>query len=362
MTDPRTFRLSQNFVLSDFLGNHSVYSKGFANPFDFSDDSASLKLDNVRCLCQEALEPLLQEYGPMTVSYGYISPELSRRIVKYQDPNIPSHHRFDLGAAADICVHEWVRGEFVTIEDLVLPESAIGSPIALAHLIDYVDIPYSRLITYSESPYVCVAVSAAEYVRDKPRKAFYENRYEGKPKVKPGYLQYATYQAKVRALERLQNEGLEHDWQGAGHPTYHGGGFRQYQHMRVSRYTMVSDWLFDLQSISNGAKNVPALNLDSVQDALAAAGLVYDWMIDTLEVKRLSIVGGYVSPTNPYFNPENDWRGLVISFSVNPPEGYDPVGIAAVLNRKSNGPTRFEPNGFFVIATVFVDNVLDGTV
>jgi hypothetical protein len=334
--NPTEVRLSKHFLLSDFLGCHSVYSKGYANPFDFDAPDAEMKLENASALCEEALEPLLTEYGPLSVSYGYISPELSSRIVKYQDPGKPSHHRWDLGAAADICVHRWVEGGFQFIDDLFLPESVIGSPIGLAHAIDQLDVPYSRLITYSESPYVCLAVSARELIADDPRKAFYENRYQGVPKVKPDYRTYSTLKARNKAFELLQEKGLEHPWQGAGYPTHHGGGFRQYQHMRVSKYTMVSDWLFDLKSISKGAKNIPSLNLDSVQDAFAAAGMVYDWLIDATGVPRLSILSGYLSHTNPHLSKahdaNDDWRQGIIHFAVATPEGgsfdfHDPPGV-----------------------------------
>lgn len=316
--DPRKIRVSDHFVLADFLGCYSVYTQGLVNRFQGDD----LAFENVKALCNEVLEPLIDAYGPCSVSYGYISPEVSRRIVKYQDPDKPSHHRFDLGAAADVCFHKWVAGEFPTARDLALPPSAVGSPIALAHAIEYMELPYSRMITYSESPYLCLAVSAREVVAGEPRRAFYENRYTGKPRVKPDYRQYASDAAKNAALEDLQNRGLPHPWQGGGFPTYHGGGHEQYHHMRVSKYTMVSDWLFDLQSISNGAKNIPCLNYETVQDAFAAAGLVYDWMVDYCEAARFSIVGGYVSHVNPYFDPSNDWRTNRISLCLKPPANF----------------------------------------
>ncbi len=323
--DPFT-RVSPHFILADFLGNHSVYAKGHKNLMT-NDEATELKLTNLRALANEGLEPILSKWGPMSVSYGYISPELSGHIVKYQDPDKPSHHRFDLGAAADICVHQWVQDDFVLLDDLFLPDSARGSPIALAHGIDQANIPYSRLITYSESPYLCLALSAVEVSRRQPRKAFYENRFQGRKGAKPEYVQLANAAARNRHFQQLQEQGLEHPWRGAGYPTYHGGGFRQYHHMRVSRYTMVSDFLFDLQSISNGAKNIPAMNLDAVQDAFAAAGLAYDWVIRALEIPRASIVKGYVSHLNPHMHPDNDWRNDTFSFQLHLPESVTPAEL-----------------------------------
>lgn len=351
--DPRTFRVSPNFVLSDFLGNHSVYTKGYPNPFDHGAD----KLENLKALCYEGLEPLLEAFGPISIAYSYISPEVSAKVVKYQDPAKPSHHRFDLGAAADLCFHKWVEGSSNHFEDLYIPDSAAGSPIAAAHGIDYLDIPYSRLITYSESPYICLAVSAREIVADQPRKAFYENRYQGIPKAKPEYLQYCTESARTRAFRMLQEQGLERDWRGAGYPTYHGGGFKQLQHTRVSKYTMLSDWLFDLKSISNGAKNVPAMNLDSVQDSFAAAGIVYDWLLDTLKLDRLPIVKGYVSHMNRYFDKNNDWRLPLISFQVSTPDSEDARHIVNAF-RPPNG-AYLQVDGDFLGVNIDVNMVLE---
>lgn len=315
-------RVSPHFLLSDFLGNYSVYSEGIAN--GMKRDPASLrKMDNLGALANNALEVVLKEWGPLSISYGYIAPETSRRLVTYQDPDMPSHHRFDLGAAADICVHRFVQNEFVTLDDLFLPESARSAPIALAHGIDMRDIPYSRLITYSESPYICLAVSSDEVGQGRPRKAFYENRYQGRKGAKPEYIQLSSQNLRNRHFAQLQEQGLEHDWRGHGYPTYHGKGRYQYHHRRVSKYTMVSDWLLDLQSISTGAQNAPALGRDVIQDSFAAAGMVYDKVIDLELTPRMSIIGGFVSHLNPHFNPENDWRTGVIEFTVVPHREVD---------------------------------------
>lgn len=335
-----------------------MYSRGLANVVEF-DEFYYKKLDNVKALCEHGLEPILAEFGPLSIGYGYISPQVSKALVKYQDPDKPSHHRFDLGAAADICVHRWVSGGFPAIMDLYAPESAVGSPIGLAHALDYLNIPYSRMITYSESPYLCLAISADEVERGRPREAFYENRYTGRRKVKPDYRQYATQLAKTRAFADLQNNGLAHDWRGAGYPTYHGGGFQQYQHMRVSKYTMVSDWLFDLKSISEGVKNIPSLNLDSVQDAFAAAGTVYDWMIDNLLINRMPITAGYVSHVNRLRADYNDWRKDKITFVVGLPTERELSSTLELLTLRGQPGVEFSAAGDqSIVACIDVDQVL----
>lgn len=331
MRDPRDIWLSDNFRLSDFLGNHSVYARGFANPFCVSEDS--LQIANAQALCESGLEPLLAKYGPLTIAYGYISPTFSQRTVKYQDPDKASHHRWDLGAAADVCVHNWVEGGPLAEPDmaqLFMDANARTSPIALAHAIHASGAPYSRLITYSESPYLCLAVSAVEVAKDQPRKAFYENRYQNQPRQKPEYIQLASEAAKHRAVSRLQQQGLEHDWRGGGFPSYHGGGIQQYQHVRVSQYTMLIDWLFSLTSISNGAKNTPPMLNEPFLDAVAACGLTFDRLVQSLSAARLSILSGFLCRSHPDFDQGNDWRDHTgfVSFEVGAPRDTDPGAFA----------------------------------
>lgn len=307
-------RISDHFLLSDFLGCYSVYAKGLPNVLAH-DRQTAFKLANATALCEEVLEKVLDSFGPLSVSYGYISPSLSREIVRYQDPDKPSHHRWDLGAACDVVVHDWVNQ----------PVDEVGnSPIALAHGIAALPVPFSRMITYSESPYICLAASAQEIKEDRPRQAFYENRYTGRPKVKPDYRQYPTLQARTRARADLERNGLAHGWVGAGYPTHHTGGFRAFHHIRVSDYTMVSDWLFHMKSISQGEKNVPCLDKPHVEDAFAAAGLVYDRMIELSGCKRLSIVEGFVSRQNSHFIKEYSWYEGQFCFAVIPPAYMSP--------------------------------------
>lgn len=311
--DPTKVRLSPHFLLSDFLGNQSVYSRGFANMLDPYAEDLPLKMANARALCNEVLEPLLEQAGPMTVSYGYICPELSRRIVTYQDPGKPSHHRWDLGAAADVCVHEWTNHD---PDD----DTTKTAPITLAHEIHQSGYPYSRLISYSESPYLCIAVSAQEVRSGNIRKAFYENRYTGVARTKPHYKNLSAHSSKDKARQELERTGLPHGWRGAGHPTYHGGGRRQYHHIRTSKYTMLSDWLFDLKSISKGERNTPQLSNDDAWNAFCAAGDVYDALIELTGLNRINIISAYINPANSNYLEGNDWRNDNFTFRVSAPE------------------------------------------
>ena len=320
MADFQNIRLSKHFMLSDFMGNHSVITKGLANVFDPTDEH---RMNNATALCEMLLEPVLVKHGSMSISYGYISPDVSRQIVTYMDPDAPSHHRWDLGAAADICVHNWVNSD--PDDDTV--ETA---PIMLAHEIAN-ETPFSRMITYSESPYICAAVSAYEVNSGNPRRAFYENRYSGRARAKPDYRQLKSGMARDRSHMELTDGGLAHGWRGAGHPTYHGGGRRQFQHIRVSKYSMMSDWLMDLQSIANGARNIPNMGHNRLWEMFCAVGDAYDELLELNNVNRMTIVAGYVSHTNPYFDPANDWRTGTAMFSVIPPEGMSAADVRLSL-------------------------------
>lgn len=318
--DPTKVRLSEHFLLSDFMGCNSVYSKGYKNLFI---DPTGEKLDEAKYLCESVLEPLLLTYGPMSVGYGYISPELSRRIVKYQDPELPSYHRWDKGAAADVVVHSQVRRR---------------APVMLAHDIDE-QFDYSRMITYSESPYICLATQLCE--KSTPRKAFYENRYMGVPKGKPLFVKKSATQAG--RLKQRDELVLSHDWRGAGYPTYHGGGVKQLHHIRTSRFSMVSDFLFSVEAVAEGIPNMPKLYIN--QSVFESAGEAYDTLLRTLDVPRLSIIRAYEAPR---FNVDDlfSWKEF-FAIDFKPPSYLSAEYVGNVATGLMSG--RF--------STVSVDNV-----
>jgi len=297
-------RLSEHFLLSDFMGCNSVYVKGHKNVF-FDPDGT--RLEEGKYLCDTLLEPILADFGPFSVSYGYISPALSEQIVSYQDPKMPSYHRWDKGAAADICVHSWVRR---------------NAPVFLAHKIDE-KYGYSRLITYSESPFLCVSTQMSE--GDRPRKAFYENRYTGKAKAKPLFVKKSSVLSRrIAEGEKLE---LGHDWRGAGYPTYHGGGIRQAQHVRTSRFTVLSDFLYSEHAIRTGVPNMPGPRIS--EELFAQAGEVYDHLLVTLGIPRVSIVRGFESfRFNDY--PAFSWTEH-FALELVPPSYVPPSELAEAL-------------------------------
>lgn len=277
------------------MGCDSVYRNGYQNVFE---DPDGRKLAEARALCQEILEPLLGR-SRLSVSYGYISPELSRRIVKYQDPNKPSYHRWDSGAACDVVLHE---------ED--------GPPIFSAFWIDE-NLPVSRVITYSESPFLCVASRLEEIRSGDPRRALYENRYVGQRK--PKFINYSNNPES--RLRQKDSVALEYDWEGAGYPTYHGGGRQQFHHRRTSAFTVLSDFLYNSEAVEEGYANAPP---NRAFAKFKKAGEVYDGILKSLSIRRMSIVRGYESPE--WVDGRHNWADGVYLVVV-PPASTDPRDI-----------------------------------
>lgn len=316
--NPTHCRLSKHFLLSDFMGSPSIYEKGHANTF-VTVSGMDNRLVNGRALCESILEPLVEEFGPISISYGFISPAASRQVVTYQNPDNPSYHRWDMGAACDALVHGAIKAK----------DTFTGSPAALAHHIHRTGLPYSRLISYSESPFLCIGAKASEIASNLPRRAFYENRYEGVAKAKPRYINASGPGAAARlynALAADEAAGKPFLWRGEGYPTYHAGGTRKTHHIRTSRYTMVSDWLYDITTVMEGIANVPALTRREVLAAFMAAGKVYDNLIKASGLRRLSIIQGFLSDgARKELEEPNDsltnWSQSRIGFWIVPPEG-----------------------------------------
>jgi hypothetical protein len=158
----------------------------------------------------------------------------------------------------------------------------------------------------------------------------------------------------------LQQQGLEHDWRGGGFPSYHGGGIQQYQHIRVSKYTMLIDWLFSLTSISNGAKNIPPMLNEPFLDAVAACGLTLDRALDALGRPRLSILSAFLCRSHPDFDPENDWRDHegYVRYEVGAPQGIDTGDFAYELQEALSDHCACEETERGAMVTVSVEEAL----
>jgi hypothetical protein len=291
--------LSFNMLLSDFVGCHSVYYYGYPNPVQ-SDQwfRGSPVTTNWRTLTH-FLSRAATRMGPTaisaqaySISYGWIHPRLSEKIVRWKKPTDSSYHRWDAGAACDINFHgvTYVPYHFNSATDSDPESWGALSPLGIATVINTASsLPHvlDRTITYSESPYVCVGVSNREAVGTKK---WYENRFTGVPREKPQFL---TYKSGRDGCAR-EPRPLETDWRGQGWPSYHGKGVRQYQHIRTSYYTVMSDWLYDRDNVHFGVANRMPMSTpryDTLKHAMHLAGRVYD-VAQSLAHGHVSIIEG----------------------------------------------------------------------
>ncbi len=302
--DPTKHRISEHFMLSDFMGCDSVYHGVCGNRIRKDETT---KLDEISNLCNLVLEPIIEKTGSISITYGHISDQLSRRIIKYQDPTKPSYHRWDLGAAVDFIPHESIRS---------------GAPALFAARVDETLEEYARMIVYSESPCICIATSLSEG----NRRAFYENRFnmfDGIGSKKPQFIRYSYKEdTRLRQIDDMSNHNFS-NWRGEGYPTYHGGGRRQFQHIRISEYSVLSDYLYSRDHVHNGIHNKPQIQNTKVKDNIDKAGEVYDLLVES--VGRCSIVKGYVFD-DPARNYEDRWVLDII-----PPESVSNDDIASIL-------------------------------
>lgn len=239
--NPLFTRMGDNFVLADFMYNDSVIRKGDANYMP--DFRKNVRLSAHIYAMSAFANTLVDNFGLCSISYGFISPEQSERRVKWKDPTAPSYHRWDDGCAADFIFHGYARN----------PNDWFSSTVYLSTLImEKMDV--SRMITYSESPYICLSTGTSP--TKAKRNAIYWNVYEGKERTKPAY-----YSLSKNDIEKIKN-GMncdklivakalirKHASKGESYPTYHGGGVKQVQHIRLGSYLMLSDILRPIENV-----------------------------------------------------------------------------------------------------------------
>lgn len=292
-----------DMLLSEFVGNHSVYYYGYPNPVQ-SDvwSSVSTVYNGWTRLAQTllAMRNTLSESteipcNEFSISYGWIHPRLSERIVKWKNPTHPSYHRWDEGAAADINFHHTTFGPYYYGRDL--DHGGAGawtslSPLGVATRLNCPSGQFPQLdrtITYSESPYICLGVApGGRHGRGK----WYENRFTGVCGDKPHFITHNT--GISRPVDGWQPPPLEGDWRGCGHPTYHLYGKVQYQHIRTSLYTMVSDWLYNRDKVHFGHANrmpTSSVRYDYIKNMMHYAGRAYD-VLQALAAVHLPIIEG----------------------------------------------------------------------
>lgn len=305
--DPTKIRLSDTFLLSDFIRADTLFRrKGYG--IDVVNFDGIVKRNGT--LLAETLEEMQELFGPISISYGFITNEYSLKTVRWKAPHLPSYHKWDDGASADVCFFDRL--------------SSSKPPIYTAHDIDS-EFNYSRLITYAESPYICVGVNALEHDSGSHRLAFYENRYVHKCD-KPVHIKYPNFN-RGQFKSSVRNEIDYKNWAGNGYPTMHSLKIRQFQHVRLSKYHTLIDFLYMPEKVAYGIPNAP-INSNIIErklviNTLKEAAKALDRVVIYLKHKT-SIVRS--------FNTEDkDWNRRY-SFTIIPPMNVKSDDLAHVLS------------------------------
>lgn len=289
-------------LLSEFVGNESCYTLGLANPVQTDEWGGERSIVRTNAAALAELIDRIRDNGTVvdrmmgnenwmrhfTISYGFIHPKLSEKIVKWKPGHEPSLHRWDMGAAADILFHGAVYAPY--FYGVISDDIAVQQRFAPVHMVGHwyqnraVGPYFERVITYSESPYICVGASRA------PVHKWYENRFQGERNRKPGYTRHTG----VTIGADSPNLRLSYDWRGGGHPSYHGNGRQQFHHIRTSVYTMASSWLYNRDKVHYGRTNrVPAhrIRRRNIFQMMECAGIAYDALSRSCD-QRLPIIEG----------------------------------------------------------------------
>lgn len=148
---PQDIRIGKYFMLSDFLYSAKAAIVGIPNcpPLD------GIEVQALRGLAEHVLDPVVDKFGPLSITYGYTCPELHAKLYGANSRHgvhdcVPAKAKgAELAAAADILVHKMI--------DLTKDE-----PREVLFWIKD-NCEFDRLILYPGSEVICTAWA------DKPR-------------------------------------------------------------------------------------------------------------------------------------------------------------------------------------------------
>jgi hypothetical protein len=133
---PQDIRVGRYFMLSDFLYSEDAIIKGIPNCPVALD---GMEVQGIRGLCEHILDPVVDKFGPLTITFGYVSPTLWRKW-NGQNALIEGLHVFrptqgGSGGACDILVHRhednprpvynWIRDNCIYDRLIIFPGSKI---------------------------------------------------------------------------------------------------------------------------------------------------------------------------------------------------------------------------------------------
>jgi len=269
-----TYRLSKHFTLLDFLQAHTLYTSGMAvRDFDVPVDC----IETGRRLCNELLEPMVERFGPCSISSGFIPKRL------LSDRWTP-HTWFPRdGAAIDASFHDWVNEE--------------KAPIKLIEEVVRARLPFERIITYAGSEFICLSAGR----QPANRGVIYENIRlpgEDKPKFRtvcrPGGAPTLSFPDRPD-WRRMDEE-----------PVYHTQRKLRAHHVRVGRYFTLLDFCRDEASVRAGQNWVPPVDNKRIAGMARCMAEVLDEIVP--HTGRLSVVQGIRRPDMTSEVPDR-WTG-----------------------------------------------------
>ena len=134
-------RLSQNFTLRELTKSQTAERKGIPNEPDQDN------VDNIIDLCDKVLQPVRDEFGPVTVTSGYRSPELCVAI----GSSMKSQHTkgeaadFEVAGVSNMVVAKWIADN-LEFDQLIL-ECYTGGNTGWVHC-SIADDPRGELLTF----------------------------------------------------------------------------------------------------------------------------------------------------------------------------------------------------------------------
>jgi hypothetical protein len=249
-----------------------------------------------RLLCESLLEPIVDKYGPISISAGWLPSDLSGGRVT------PHVWGSEYGAAVDIVIHRLANMNVAPIKQIAMLADQFG---------------FDRMISYAGSEFICLATGRAQN-----RRIIYEN--VRMPPPGPGLVakpQYLVWPETKRA--RSKNWPPDRpEWRRVyGEPIYHSRRSLRPQHVRVSKYFTALDFCRDEPAMNAGSPWVPESFSEGIVNILRAAGC----FLDPLAERH-----GFVTITRgvSYGSYAYQVEGITpIKFSFKLPEGETDVGV-----------------------------------
>jgi hypothetical protein len=132
---PQDIQVGKHFVLSDFLYSQTAIVQGIPNCPRSLDGS---EVAGMRGLCSAILDPVVEQFGPISITFAYCSPELWQHWYGDGGSTNDLHtflpRRGMVGGAADILIHSlsdartglnWIRDNCVYDRLILYPNSRI---------------------------------------------------------------------------------------------------------------------------------------------------------------------------------------------------------------------------------------------